>query len=423
MHQQRSIRAISFRGQNAIRAEEGFTLLASVVLTLFLGVLIGAAFMSMNMQLRESEQRIASHDSFYSAEAGLEEVVFLLRQNISWRPDPSHTGTIMRVNGDPATTIGRFTVRIASPSAADRQASGISFPYVLVRSDGDDAAGQAPRSILARVVLLSPTNFLAFTLGTLVIRSGAVYDNDILARDVNFVVDSSLPSGPARNITVNGSVNYLRSISGNTAPEVTITDGVQPSPSVTFTGVDLARFRALTTPGANQYSSSYTVSGGTINRLNQNSANGVVFVEGDLHLSGTYENDMVFVASGNIYLDGNITAAAGSGPKPQLGLFSAGDVIIPAGAPTNINIEAFILADGGVFKAERSAGTKNSLTFTGAMSVRGREGQLGVDLNTYASRSYSYNPNFTASTIPFLPSIANVVTWTEINPNDPFPPA
>ncbi|MBL8012396.1 MAG: hypothetical protein JNN05_00975, partial [Candidatus Omnitrophica bacterium] len=293
----------------------------------------------------------------------------------------------------------------------------------LVRSDGLDSSGNTPRSILARVVLISPTNFLAFTLGTLVVRSGADYDNDIFARDVNFIVDNSLPSGPARNISVNGAVNYLRSVSGNTAPEVTITKGVKASPAVTFTGVDLNRYRSLTTPGANQHSSNYTVVGGVINRNNQNAANGVVFVDGDLHLSGTYHEDMVFVASGNIYLEGSLRASSSGSTKPQLGLFSAGDVIIPAGAPNNINIEAFIIADGGVFKAERGAVSKNNLNFTGSISVRGREGSLGIDLNTYASRSYAYNPNFTASTIPFLPSIADVVSWSEINPNDPFPPS
>lgn len=421
MHPRKFFRAIN--GNRRRLNSGGFTLLGSVIVTLFLGIMIGAAFMGMNMQLQESDQRVDSHDAFYSAESGIEDAVYRLRQSISWRPNPSLTGTILRNPADPASVMGRYTVRVAAPSQQDQQAFDLAFPYVLVRSDGLDAKGQTPRSILARVVLISPTNFLAFTLGTLVVRSGAVYDNDIFARDVDFVIDNSLPAGSARNIKVKGAVNYLRSVSGDTAPEVTITKGVKASPAVTFTGVDLNRYRSLTTPGANQHSSNYTVAGGVINRNNQNAANGVVFVDGDLHLSGNYQEDMVFVASGNIYIDGSLKASSSGSTKPQLGLFSAGDVIIPANAPNNMNVEAFIIADGGVFKAERGATSKDSLNFTGSISVRGREGSLGIDLNTYASRSYSYNPNFTASTIPFLPSIADVVSWSEINPNDPFPPS
>ena len=131
---------------------------------------------------------------------------------------------------------------------------------------------------------------------------------------------------------------------------------------------------------------------------------------------------MVFVATGNIYIDGNVNSGGSAEHPPQIGLLAARDVIIPASAPSNLNLEAFVLADGGSFTAERTV-TKNNLNFKGAMAVRGKSTGLAIDLNAYQTRNYDYNNNFTSSSIPFLPSIANVVRWQEVSPYDTFPPA
>lgn len=416
---QKYIRAISLPPERT-RRDGGFTLLASVVLTLFLGVLIGSAFMSMNMQLKESDQRIQSHDAFYTAEAGLEYAVFMLRQNSTWRPSPSLTGELRSDPADAATAIGTYTVRVEDADVYN------GWPSVWVRSDGIDRLNQVPRTILARVIIQSPTNYLTFTLGDLVIRSGAQYDYDLLARDVDFQVDTALPSGPAHDISIDGRLSYMRAVRSNVdinnpANGVVVTGGTHLSPSITFTGVDLDYYRNLASAAGNRVNSNYNYSG-QVDRTSLSSNNGVVFVEGDLHLSGTYTENMVFVATGNIYIDGNITSGGLTDPKPQIGLLSAHDVIIPSSAPNNLNIEAFILADGGSFTAEKTV-SKNTLNFNGAMAVRGKSSGLGIDLNAYQIRNYSYNNDFTSSSIPFLPSIANVVKWSEISPHDSFPPS
>ncbi len=419
-HRQKYIRAIKARPALSAR-QGGFTLLASVVMTLFLGVLIGSAFLSMNMQLKESDQRILSHDSFYTAEAGVEYAVYMLRQNINWRPVPSLTAQLLSNPTDPTTNIGTYTVRVQNAPLYN------GWPSVWVRSDGIDRLTQVPRSILARVIIQSPTNYLAFTLGDLTIRSGAQYDYDILARDVDFQIDTAQPPGtPAHDITIDGKVSYMRNIRSNvdiTKPVngVTISGGTSPAPAITFTGLDLKYYQKLASSAGQTKPSNYSYSGG-IDRTKLSSANGVVFVNGDLHIDGTFTENIVFVATGNIYIDGNITSGAASGPKPQIGLFAAKDVIIPSSAPNNINIEAFILADGGSFVADKSV-AKNSLNFTGAMAVRGKPVGLGIDLNAYQTRNYKYNNDFSSSSIPFLPSIANVVRWQEVSPNDAFPPA
>lgn len=404
-----------------MRADEGgFTLLASVILTLFLGIFIGSAFLSMGMQLKESDHRINVHDAFYTAEAGLEYAVFMLRQESNWRPAANFTDDLRRDPADPNTVIGTYGLQIAEAPPYR------GWPSVWVRSNGVERFKQVNRTILARVIIQSPTNYLVFTLGGLVIRSGAQYEYDLLARDVDFQVDHALPAGPTHDITIDGKVSYMREVRSNvdiTNPDngVTITKGTQLSPAITFTGVDLDYYRKLAKAAGNYISTGYTHSGG-MDRNSLESSNGVVFVEGDLHIHGTYDDNMVFVAAGNIYIDGNIDSGGSDGQEPQIGLLAAKDVIIPGSAPSDLNLEAFVLADGGSFVAEKSA-AKNNLNFKGAMAVRGKSSGLAIDLNAYQTRNYDYNNKFTSSSIPFLPSIANIVKWQEVSPHDSFPPA
>ncbi len=418
-HRRKYIRAIN--SSSAIRRRKGgFTLLASVVLTLFIGILIGAAFLSMNMQLKESDDRIDAHDAFYTAEAGLEYAVFMLRQQSSWRPAPGFADELRSVPADSTTLMGTYTLQVEDAPVYQ------GWPSVWVRSSGTDRVSRVPRTIVARVIIQSPTNYLVFTLGDLVIRSGAQYEYDLLARDIDFQVDTALPSGPGHDIAIDGRLSYMREVRGNVditnpANGVTITGGTHLSPAITFTGVDLDYYRGLAQAAGNYVNSSYTYSG-TMDRTSLSSSNGVVFVEGDLHISGTYDDNMVFVATGNIYIDGNVNSGGSTANPPQIGLLAARDVIIPASAPSNLNLEAFVLADGGSFTAERTV-TKNNLNFKGAMAVRGKSTGLAIDLNAYQTRNYDYNNNFTSSSIPFLPSIANVVRWQEVSPYDTFPPA
>lgn len=418
-HRRKYIRGIDPRSI-VRRKDSGFTLLASVVLTLFIGILIGSAFLSMNMQLKESDDRIDVHDAFYTAEAGLEYAVFMLRQQSTWRPATGFSDELRSDPSDPASRIGTYTLQVADAPVYR------GWPSVWVRSNGIDRLNRVPRTILARVIIQSPTNYLVFTLGDLVIRSGAQYEYDLLARDIDFQVDTALPPGAAHDISIDGKISYMRGVQSNVditnpANGVTITGGTHLSPAITFTGVDLDYYRNLAQSAGHYINSSYTHSGG-MDRTSLASSNGVVFVEGDLHINGTYDDNMIFVATGNIYIDGNVNSGGSSTQPPQIGLLAAKDVIIPASAPSNLTIEAFVLADGGSFTADKTT-AKNNLNFKGAMAVRGKQTGLAIDLNAYQTRNYDYNNNFTSSSIPFLPSIANIVKWQEISPLDTFPPA
>ena len=129
-------------------------------------------------------------------------------------------------------------------------------------------------------------------------------------------------------------------------------------------------------------------------------------------------------------IDGDIDAFVDplnpGAPVPQLGLFAKQDVIIPdgvVGAGGDLTFEAVVVADGGgnsdgVFEAQSSVAL-GTLNFTGAVSVRGENDAISVDLNIFSTRDYAHQPN---TGIPFTPFIANKVSWQESNLSVVFPP-
>jgi hypothetical protein len=201
---------------------------------------------------------------------------------------------------------------------------------------------------------------------------------------------------------------------------VNITGGVAQSQAVAFTGIDQAFYSNLAAQDGRVFNQATTLAGNIDNILG-NVRNGVVFVNGDLHISGTYNQNLTFVATGNIFIDGDLTPPGGITPvgtaaAAQLGLLSVSNVIIPENAPQNINIEAYVLAERGQFTA---AGTnaKGTLTFRGSMAVGSNPIAVSaIDLNTYVTRNFQYNDSFANNNlaIPSLQSIVNVVDWNEI---------
>jgi cytoskeletal protein CcmA (bactofilin family) len=73
----------------------------------------------------------------------------------------------------------------------------------------------------------------------------------------------------------------------------------QYAPKIPMPVVDVQYYRSIATT---IYSSSQTFSGTT-------TLDGVIFVDGDMHISGQVDGDGVFVATGTIHVDGNVTLA------------------------------------------------------------------------------------------------------------------
>jgi len=219
----------------------------------------------------------------------------------------------------------------------------------------------------------------------------------------------------ARQIAVDADVSYSRSFIGYPDPDgdVIFLNGhsppVAPVVPITFTGLDLNRYAGL--PGT-------FLPGGSI--VDLTGKEGLIYVDGDAHVQGWIDHHVHIVAKGNIYIEGDIkTRASGA----QLGLSAANDVIIAAGAPPILQIDAFVLADGGVFRADLGENPKTNLEFNGAISVRGRENaSSAISLNAYGARELNYNAGLLDMQIPYMTYFVNVVEWQETNARDLFPP-
>ncbi|MCA9407974.1 MAG: hypothetical protein H6755_07495 [Candidatus Omnitrophica bacterium] len=422
-----------------LRNNNGYVLLGAVFLTLFLAILLSSSFLRSSVELDSSDLRTASQKAFYAAEAGIEQALFETRRNPDWLPAAAGPVEVQVIDGGTTYSGGYYILE--KGALVD---IGVNEQAVWVKSTGSNAAidgsgnivdERVNKVILARFRVQNPASFLFSTMGDLNVVSGATVEDAILGRDVNFLIDQGLAdSDPNKYIEVNDTVNFLRDVTGEESGYVN-PDGTPVSTnlieSMTFAGVDVDKFK-------NQASlTGVIVSAGDTIDLGALSLAGVdiVFAEGDLTVSGNYDHSMIVVADGDIKIMGDVLPDGLADPIPQIGLLAKDNVIIPKSAPSDISIEAFVMADGGAddaagqFIAEgditKASERKGSLNFKGAIAVRGDSTDPAINLNIYQNRDYEFNDMLVNNrSIPYLPFIANIIsgTWQEVfPPNDGLP--
>ncbi len=394
--------------------ESGYLLVGSVFLVLFLSILIGSSMMRADSQLTDVDIKRSQLQSFYAAEAGFDRAIFELRQDADWRPSATHQDVAIVDGGD---TLGYYTLDwVAAPDLG-------SWQSIWIRSIGHDELQSRPRSLLARVAIADPAQFLVLTAGDLHVGSGADMDSDILAKNVYFDVNATAPDP---GIDINGQVYYLDNVYNESDPNVHFCPTCNASQplSITFAGVDIDRYSDLVdtlVPSGD----GVRVTAGTHVDLNTYSTMApppeIIYAEGDVYVSGVYESSVLVVAEGNIYIEGDVESDVdvSGNSLHQIGLLADENVYIPESAPSNLTIEAFVMADGnssdGVFQALGDKYTKGTLDFMGAVTARGA-GINAIDMNVYKDRKYNFNTALSSnSTIPYTPYIANIVEWCETN--------
>ncbi len=423
-------------------SKSGFALITTIVIALFLGIIMSAAFLRANMQLQDNDMRLKSQQAFYAAEIGIQQTVAELRRNPLWRPGNGITPTVndIVINGSDSKVRGYYSVNVVD---ATNKYQGM-FDSVWVKSTGADDKNKIKRSIKTRIIIEDPAAYFIATAGDLRLGSGANLANaKVLAKDVYFEVDENLPNTSEeekklKNIEVE-QVFYLHDVINEDNPAVTISpkDGAPKTfqvSSVSLPGVDLDRYKKIAKmPDSKFIEGNYSYNGNIgISTKEVGTFNSIVYATGNIYISGKIKDSMLFVAEGNIYITGNIEQMNDSlndNEKPQLGLMAKKDVIIADSAPSNLNIEAYIIADGagtsnGIFTAEGGKRTKGTLNFKGAMALRGEDVRTAVNLNVYQQRVYRYNEALTNNRkIPFIPYISDIVYWEEVSPNFVLNPA
>lgn len=452
-----------------MRKKRGFVLLAAIFLVLFLGIFLSISLVRSNLQLRMMHSRRASLYAFYAAEAGIDQALYELRRDINWSAGFNDVPLVWQRQGEAPETIGFYSVQVGPQILVG------SLPGRWIRSIGQDApfATGDPRLIdpgrviFARIVLLSPLDFFASTPGDLRLGSNTTINGNIMGKNLVFDVTPTAPVGE-REITVNGYARYDRVSGGHPGypdPDgyVVVSGGVIEGDPITYVGIDHVTYLDMAQNQNNRYIPSgsavlqpadathprpYLRIEGNIDRTNLATANGLLYVDADVDVSGDVTESVHIVSTGNIYISGNIHCIQSptTGIEPQIGLSASTNVYVSSSAPSSgFEIQAYIMADGmitdidgsgnitstadpagGKFWTQGGANSKDTIEVDGVIVVRGvtDPNSSSIALNTYRDRTYSYNPALrTNLTIPYLTSpYSRVDNWREVSPTEPFPP-
>ncbi|MFA5275742.1 MAG: hypothetical protein WC417_02485 [Candidatus Omnitrophota bacterium] len=158
-------------------------------------------------------------------------------------------------------------------------------------------------------------------------------------------------------------------------------------------------------------------------------ARGALFVAGgNLTVSGTLKGRLSVGASGNIVIPADIRYAndprlPGSTSTDTLGIVAEQDVMIPSNAPTNLEIDASIMALNTSFYLQNwaSGSPKGNLTVFGGIiqKQRGPVGTFNATTNTKLSgysKKYTYDGRLMYNPPPFVPTTGDYITlsWEDV---------
>ncbi len=434
---QKSLRVIKdiFCGHKGKKNNQGgFLLVGAIFLMLFLGLIIMSTFINSDMQFESARMRIPAQQAFYIAEAGIEYSINQLRQDILFNPeDADRQQTVLGMQNEEdeeedREVKGTFTLTL-TPTLDDEAEEVINdtgLRTVKISSLGTEVENNIPRTVTVIVNVIDPARFFVSTPGELGVASGATIGSSIFGGDVVFNIDD-----PSQNIIIGGKVQFMNNITATSTDISTISvddqdfrqdecekpfdlnqciesqHGVERQQNVSYPGLDLPRYEALAAIVGESHKGDLTI---TSFDDDLGGEEGLLYVDGNVTISGEFENTLTIVATKDIIIEGNIGPSEDS---LKIGLFASGDVRIPASV-SDLNIKStFIWADGGVFKAEGGQRpADSSLIFDGVIAVRGQEGQSGVDLNVFQNRTYTYDTEIRNSGI-FYSNIVSLSSWME----------
>lgn len=335
-----------------------------------------------------------AQDALYAADTGLQYALGQLRVDMGWAG--TQTWQTIENNG---IIYGRFKVGVDTSNIT------INGPwrYIPVKVVGLNADQTATRQLSATIRAQSPAAFFMSSISNLVIDPGSIIDSDIMGKTITFTTPSA-----GRSITVNGSVQYFENVFGfdPNNPYLVVAGGVAKIDPVTFVAIDKDRYQALAVADGYAFSGDLTLSGLLDRTL---AHNGVIYVDGNVFIDGSVVDPMVVVATGNIFIVGNLTYNDPSDPLIQLGLFAKGNIIIANATGGDQTVQAFLISE----KMLVLKGTGQALHFKGAMAIRGSPTDISaINLSNFRQRHYAYHKElFTNCTIPAMSHMADIFEW------------
>ena len=417
----------------------GVVLILAYLLTTTVSAWLAASFQRSSTELRAAERGVENLQAFYLAEGGVDDSLVWLRTRPS---PPSGTLRFNPFGGPRGLGRGRYTAEVAPDT---QNPTAYVYRFTL------DTVGESGRSLLHRRVLLliqneSFSRYAYFTNleqmagGTPVWfttrdrLTGPVHTNDRLniAGDPTFdgPVSSAAPSlryfsgGPPRdNPAFNGGL-------GLNAQPTQLPLTVTPLRSAAASG---GLWLNGNTTIALQTNGTMLVTNPVrrwVNTPQPIPANGAVFVNGgNLTVLGTLKGQVTLGTSDTIIVANSVRYACDpltdTSCADVLGLVAEQNVVVSQAAPSDVTIQASIMALNESFAVENwwVGPPKGTLSVLGGMiqSRRGPvgtfSGSTGATLSGY-SKNYRYDTRLATMAPPFYPTTTQyrAIMWQEGTP-------
>lgn len=151
-------------------------------------------------------------------------------------------------------------------------------------------------------------------------------------------------------------------------------------------------------------------------------ANGAIFVNGgDAMVSGTLDGSLTIGTSDNIVIEDHIDYAVDPQVDPtsddMLGLIAEQEVQVPTSAPSNLRINASVMAIDESFDVVNSSSlpNKGNLTIYGGL-IQTRRGTVGTISGNGYTKDYHYDDRLAETSPPFYPTTGEyeIVMWQQI---------
>lgn len=405
------------------RDDEGITLATVMAVASILFMLTTMILMLSSNLMTNTRSQEGRTKALHAADAGLNAYLFELRRNPSYFVSNPTLGP---------TTLGDTVWEVTSTAP-------VGTEPLKLRAVGTVASLNTVRVVQATVrfptyadYMFLSNDYLNFGSAAVVygkVRSNSYIINAGTFKNESYAVGTITGSGTFEGTKYPGSVKVdysqitqdmadIKTVaiaSGTYYPKLTNTS------SITYSGYEVvlqgtsavvSKVTGVSSTGVRTLAGAVTVA---------IPASGVLFFDQDVWVSGSYAAMVTVASSANIKIPDLIQATYADRPF-TCGLIAGNEVLVMswyAGMPTNMIIEAAMLAQTGSVRAELvSPKTKSSLVINGSMADYKMGGFVYSDNSAgFLSRSYTYSQRLNIYPPPFYPRVRTgalkVSTWVE----------
>lgn len=399
---------------------------------------VGIAFIYMtgSEQISVNEE-VARSRAFYAAEAGLERAITKLKNDyfieysttdvkpfaseevngyVIFQPEPAHAPAKYSVTIKPeiSTTVvsAEKYFTIVSTGVAGEMQKQLSvriqlsnwMRYMYYSNNESNGQNTSALSREQRIYFSEPDKFYVAQDSTGFILGG-IFSNDIISIHKNgpkFYLISA-PNNELTDPKIDTHQTFYHSDNAlpsqynahQNKPEISLFENWNTDSLRTIAQTRGRYFSTLTPINITIGNNRVSLTGGASETINLNSGKMILFCNGNVNINGMANtNDVLqryltIVTASTMTITNNVKCSAGIG-EGSLGLLSNNCIVISAAAPSNLEIDAFMMSDGfyAINYDTKLAGT---LIINGVVIQKNNRGEVGkVDADAAISPGIKY---------------------------------